>query len=188
MKKTALLLMIVLPWIAIGQPGKVYTSIEEVQQPEEVYELRLRHKRLRAIPEEVYGYKNLRRLDVSHNRIDSLPPTIGQLSNLEELTLSDNRLTALPMEMGLLGKLRVLEADRNPLEMLPEEMGYLTSLEKIAVWSTYLYELPETFENLDGTLHVLDLRSCRLSITDQEGIRRLLPTVKILWDQACNCR
>lgn len=172
----------------LAQPGKVYKSLSEVKSPEDVYILKLRWDRLKSIPPEVFSFVNLRELDLSRNSIDTIPPQIAYLQHLEVLNLARNAIHYLPDEIALLPSLRRIDMSRNPLMELPDNMSFMVSLRELVLWSTNLYRLPETFGELDGTLEVLDLRSCQLSISDQETIEALLPSVKKLWDQACNCR
>ena len=170
-----------------AQPDKVYKSLSEVRNPEDVYILKLKRKRLTHIPSQVFTFVNLQKLDLSYNRIDSIPPDIVKLQNLQELNLSRNNIDSLPIELAQLSKLQELDLNRNPIVSLPEEMGYMLSLQRLILWSTGVYALPESFAELDGRLLMLDLRSCQLSQDDQQAIRQLLPSPRILWDQACNC-
>lgn len=172
----------------MAQPDKVYRSLSEVKNPEEVYILRLRWKRLQTIPSEVFTFTNLRELDLGRNSIDSLPPEIGRLSHLQKLVLSRNLIRHLPVEIGLLRELRHLDLNRNPLAGLPEGLAYLPALRELVLWSTNITSLPESFSELDNTLQLLDLRSCSLTYDEQQVIESLLPTPRKLWDQACNCR
>lgn len=150
--------------MAEAQPGKVYKSLKEVTDPEAVYTLQLRGKRLKSIPSAVYGMTNLRELDLRGNRIAQLSDSIALLTHLQRLELS-----------------------RNPLMGLPAAMGQMTELKELVLWSTYVTDLPPTFEQLDTSLELLDLRDCPLTLDDQDAIAALLPSVKKLWYYACNC-
>ena len=182
----SLLLVSLMP--AMAQPDKVYRSLSDVKNPEDVYILRLRWKRLQYVPPEVFTFTNLRELDLSRNSIDSLPPEIGRLSHLQKLVLSRNLIRHLPVETGLLRELQHLDLNRNPLVGLPEGLAYLPVLRVLVLWSTNITSLPESFSELDGILQELDLRSCSLTHDEQQVIESLLPTPRKLWDQACNCR
>lgn len=172
----------------VAQPGKVYKSLKDVKKPEDVYHLQLNHKRLKEIPAEVFTFPNLRVLDLGKNNISEIPSDIVKLQNLEELTLGRNLIKAVPLEIGLLPKLKTLDINRNPVAELPDIIGYLNHLEKLILWGTGIEQLPESFEALDGTLQLLDMRACSLTRDDQEKISRMLPNVKKMWNQACNCR
>ena len=147
-----------------AQEGRVYKSLKEVTDPEAVYSLQLRGKRLKAVPAMVYKMTNLRELDLRGNRIAHLPDSIARLTHLQRLELS-----------------------RNPLMGLPSAMAQMTELRELVLWSTYVTDLPPEFERLDGSLELLDLRDCPMAQEDQEALERMLPTVKKLWYYACNC-
>ena len=157
-------LMWFLPVVLCGQEDRVYTSLAQVKDPSQVYHLRLRHRRLREVPPEVWRMPNLRVLDLRGNRIAALPDSVGRLAHLQRLDLS-----------------------RNPLTFLPDSLSKMTELRELVLWDTYVTSLPSSCVALDGTLGLLDLRSCPLTLDDQTVLTRMLPTVKILWDYACNC-
>ena len=158
------LLLGLLPAVLCGQEDKVYTSLAQVKDPSQVYHLQLRHRRLREIPPEVWRMPNLRVLDLRGNRIAMLPDSVGRLVHLQRLDLS-----------------------RNPLTFLPDSLSRLSDLRELVLWDTYVTALPPDCAALDGSLELLDLRSCPLTLDDQTVLTRMLPTVKKLWDYACNC-
>lgn len=159
-----LMLAIMAAGVVTAQPGRIYKSLDEVTNPDDVYILRLRGKRLKTVPSVVFKMTNLRELDLRGNRLTSLPDSIAQLRHLEKL-----------------------EVSRNPLSVLPNEMSQMSQLRELILWDTYMVDFPATFEMLDSTLEVLDLRSCPIHPDEQEAIAKMLPSVKKLWDQACNC-
>lgn len=171
-----------------AQPDKVYTSISQIKNPLQVYQLQIRYKRLKRIPPVVFECKNLRVLDLSKNFIDTLPPEIGALTSLEELNLNRNKLRSVPPEMGRLTSLRVLNLSRNPILELPPEMCALTKLEELILWMTGVVEFPPTFVSLNGTLKQLDMRACPMTYDNQETVEALLPSPKKRWDYVCNCK
>ena len=142
----------------------MYKSLKEVTDPEAVYSLQLRGKRLKAVPSEVYRMTNLRELDLRGNRIVQLSDSIAQLKHLQRLVLS-----------------------RNPLIGLPASMAQMTELKELVLWSTYVTELPPEFEQLDSTLELLDLRDCPMTQADQDALKQMLPSVKKEWYYTCNC-
>lgn len=172
----------------MAQPGKVYRSVDDIKNPEDVYILRLRGKRLTEIPKEVFACINLKELDLSRNRLSEVPSEIVNLQQLEVLRLGRNNIDSLPIEVAQLSHLVELDMNRNPLSDLPEAMGYMLSLQRLILWSTAVYSLPDSFAELDTRLQLLDLRSCLLTLDEQHAIRALLPTPRIQWDQACNCK
>ena len=164
MHRLLTILLLMIPAVTFGPPDKVYRSLSEVSNADEVYILHLRGKRLKAVPQEVYAMHNLRELNLRGNRIAVLSDSIALLQNLE-----------------------IIELSRNPLTVLPPAMADMTQLRQLVLWDTQVSELPKEFARLDNTLRLLDLRDCPLTLDDQEVIAQLLPTVKKLWDYACNC-
>ena len=147
-----------------AQPGRVYKSLKDVSDPQEVYALQLRGKRLKAVPSIVYQMNNLRELDLRGNRIAHLSDSIALLTHLQRLDMS-----------------------RNPLMDLPSSMAEMKELRELVLWSTYVTDLSPSFSQMDESLELLDLRDCPLTLDNQEAIENLLPSVKKLWYYACNC-
>lgn len=188
MKKILFLSLLVLFALsAAAQRDRVYKSLREVRNPDSVYVLRLRYKRLRQIPPKVFEMRNLRSLDMGRNFIDSIPPEIGTLTNLEVLDLRRNRIRIVPPEIGRLTKLKTLNLSRNPILDLPDEMSSLTQLEELILWCTGVIAFPPSFVALNNSLKLIDLRVCPLKWDDQEAIRELLPNPRKRWDYVCNC-
>lgn len=156
--------LLLLPFVLAAQPDKVYQSLKEVTDPALVYHLQLHGKRYKQIPAEVYAMTNLQTLDLRGSRIGHISDSIALLTHLHRLDLS-----------------------RNPLMELPAAVAQLPELKELVLWSTYVTVLPPESVQMDGRLELLDLRSCPLLLDDQEVIRAQLPSVKILWDYACNC-
>ena len=181
------ILLIIGAFCVSAQPGRTYTDLKQVKDPLQVYSLKLSFKRLKQVPVEIREMKNLEVLDLSKNYIDTLPSWIGELTQLKEVDVSRNWLHYLPEELGGLSKLESLDANRNPLQELPASMGSLAALRQLILWQTGIVELPPSAVMLNTTLKVLDLRACQLTQEDQETITDLLPDVKKVWDQACNC-
>ena len=190
MKKTILFILIIcLGCVSVmAQRDRVYKSLKDVRNPDSVYNLQLRFKRLKQIPPKVFEMRNLRRLDLGRNFIDTIPPEIGLLTNLEELDLRRNKIRVVPAEMGKLTNLRIINLSRNPILELPDEMSALTKLEELIIWCTGVIAFPPSFVALDSSLKVIDMRVCPLKWDDQEAIRELLPSPRKRWDYVCNCQ
>lgn len=189
MKKIFILSLILLAGLtATAQRDRVYKSMKEVRNPDSVYTLQLRFKRLRQIPPKVFEMHNLRKLDLSRNFIDSIPPEIGNLTNLNVLDLRRNKIRVVPPEIGRLSELRTLNMSRNPILELPDEMSSLTNLEELILWCTGIISFPPSFVALDNSLKLIDLRVCPLKWDDQQAIRELLPTPRKRWDYVCDCQ
>jgi len=182
-----LALLIAAPSLS-AQRDKVYKSMKEVRNPDSVYVLRLKYKRLRQIPPKVFTMHNLRELSLACNFIDSIPPEIANLTNLETLDLHRNRLRHVPPEVGRLVNLRVLNFSRNPILELPDELSNLTNLEELILWCTGVIAFPPSFVALNSSLRLIDLRVCPLTWDDQQAIDELLPSPRKRWDYVCNCQ
>ena len=182
-----IVLLVCLTCGASAQPERLYKSLKEVRNPEDVYKLKLTYKRLKAIPPEVFTFTNLRELNLGCNFIDSVPPEIAGLKHLEVLNLERNWLHYLPDEIGELTNLVKLDLNRNPLQELPASMASLSSLDRLVLWSTGVSELPVTFVALDASLKLIDLRECYLTDEQMAAICELLPSVKKYWNLSCNC-
>lgn len=185
----ALILLLMLTCSGLqAQRDRVYTSLSEVQNPDEVYVLHLNYKRLKHVPPQIFTFTNLVELDLSKNMIDSIPPAIGRLSNLTTLNLCRNKIHSLPDSIGRLTELKVLNASRNPILDMPETLGLLVNLEELILNMTGVVSLPATCFTLNYSLQVIDLRACPLTYDDQVAIEELLPSPRKRWNYVCNCK
>lgn len=148
-----------------AQPDRVYTSLDQVTDPQEVYILSLKKHRLKEFPSEILTYTNLRQLNLSHNRIRHIPDSIGCLTQLKVLNLS-----------------------HNPILELPASIAQLTHLEELILNMTGIVALPPESKTLNYTLHLLDLRACPLTYDDQVSLEQLLPSPQKRWHHVCNCQ
>jgi Leucine-rich repeat (LRR) protein len=125
--------------------------------PAAVTDIDLAGARLRAFPEQLFGFPNLRSLSLADNGdIAALPPRIGELTSLRELNLRGMRLTRLPDELCRLPELRRLDLTYNSFEALPERFGDLTALTSLTAWGLDC-ALPDSVGEL-ARLEELDLR------------------------------
>lgn len=105
-----------------------YTIEEAVANPEKVYKLALRGKKLKSIPAEVFYLTNLQTLDLSENKIETIPAEIGNLKRLQMLNFYDNKIKVLPPEMQELGNLQSLYVANNRLTEIPAWVGGMGKL------------------------------------------------------------
>jgi Leucine-rich repeat (LRR) protein len=134
--------------------------------------LDLSHKKLKEIPEEVFGLVEITELDLSFNKLTSIPSDIGKLVNLKELHVSRNQLTSIPPEIGKLVNLeklwvynnqltslpsaicdglvnlKELWVSRNQLTSLPPDIGKLVNLKELSVSGNQLTYLPSEIGKL----------------------------------------
>jgi len=166
---------------------RTYTSIEDaLANPDKVYKLVLKRKKLKKIPPEVWQFKNLNYLDLSKNRLTVFPHEMGDLVFLQHLEMGTNQLDTIHPELGKLVHLRYLGFGNNEISFLPTEIGELAKLEVLDIWSNHIYFLPSEISDLTK-LRKVDMRVIQLSWDQQEVIRDQLPDAKVNFSQHCNC-
>lgn len=131
---------------------------------EAVTELDLSDRKLRAFPEQLYRFPNLRRLSLAGNQFGPLPDRLGELTSLEELDLSKMGLEELPAAIGRLPELLELDVSGNPLT-LPEEIGDLSRLRVLRA-DDVNPPLPDAMDRL-GELTELSLRGLGSRLDDR---------------------
>ena len=105
-------------------------------------ELKLRGRRLEALPESIGVLTSLETLDLSQNALEDLPGSISNLSKLRKLTLRDNRFRRLPESICRLANLQFLDVSGNALERLPDSIGELSTLVLFNAARNKIGELP----------------------------------------------
>jgi len=165
-----------------------YKNLKEALiNPEEVYRLNLRKKKLKSIPPEVFLFKNLNYLELSSNRINNIPKEISSLANLQYLYIGKNKIESIPIELTQLKHLKVLSLNRNGIKSLPKEIGSMYSLRILDLWGTDIVVLPNEIALLKHTLEIIDMRVIYMNRREQEVILNMFPNTKILFSKACNC-
>ncbi|GIJ67256.1 leucine-rich repeat domain-containing protein [Virgisporangium ochraceum] len=105
-----------------------------LERADEVTELDLSERRLRAFPEKVLRFPNLRRLSLAGNDgLGKVPKAIATLTALEVLDLSDTGLRKLPKAIGALSRLRALDISDNRFRRLPDTLGDLAELRELRI-------------------------------------------------------
>lgn len=165
----------------------VFTSLDEaLQNPEQVYRLRLKFK-ADSLPEEVFQLTNLQELTAARCKMNVLNQNIGKLTRLEYLNVMGNHLVRLPESIGNLVNLKTLVICRNLIEALPESIGNLKRLSYIDAWENPLYVFPESITELQNTLKVIDLRQIDLHNDELDKMEALLPFTDIKVTSTCDC-
>ena len=165
----------------------VYNNLQEaLQNPDKVYRLNLKGKKLKSFPMDILKFKNLQELDLSKNKLDSLPEEIGTLSNLQVLDISSNNLEYLPNEIGKLKNLKKLAAGKNEILAIPKQIGMLENLEILDLWSNQISIFPEELGKLQK-LRWMDLRVIEIEDNKQEHLHQLLPNTIIHFSPSCHC-
>ncbi len=155
--------------------------------PDTVYRLSLKGKKLTYLPAEIFLFKNLQWLDLSRNRFTEISDSISLLTNLTELNLSHNKLKTLPPAIGNLKHLAVLKLQKNQITRLPPEMGELRNLEVLELWDNEIDVFPEEMRQC-RLLRKLDLRGILMTDEKQHAIQALFPHTKIYFSAPCVCK
>ena len=168
--------------------ARVYKSLAlALQQPDSVYILELKGKKLKEIPEGVYKLPYLKVLDLGNNKISMIPEAVLQMDSLEELNLSNNRITILPDSIGKMIHLKKLALNRNTIEVLPSTIGNMESLQVLELWDNEIGTLPEEMKQLKN-LKTLELRGILFSDEQHLHFREMLPNTTIYLSPSCNCK
>ena len=173
--------------VALANKPEYTDILEAVKNPNNVYKLNLRKKKLKKIPYEVFSFTNLQTLNLSKNKITEIPGDIGKLASLEVLDISANDIDSLPDEIGNLVNIKKLILNQNIIPVLPSGIGKLTKMTLLDLWGNEIQELPDEITNLKNTLKILDLRVISIKEDMQEAIEKQLPDTKIYFSASCNC-
>jgi Leucine-rich repeat (LRR) protein len=165
-----------------------FTNLAEaLKNPDKVYKLDLRKKKLKEFPREIFQFKNLQYLDLSKNSIKEIPAEIAELTSLQYFNISKNHLESLPAQIGELTQLYYLNANQNDLISLPPQIGKLSKLKYLDLWSNNIEKFPSEMRYLKS-LKVLDLRVILIPDAEQERIQQMLPKTKIYFSPFCKCQ
>jgi len=165
-----------------------YTDLAmALKNPDKVYKLNLRRKKLKEIPKEVFIFKNLQVLNLSKNKLKAIPADIGKLTNLQVLNVSANNIDTIPPEIGKLIHIKKLILNQNIIAHLPSTIGNLTQMTFLDMWGNEIQEFPKEITKLKNTLKVVDLRVISIKEDKQEDMVIQLPNTKIYFSTGCNC-
>jgi Leucine-rich repeat (LRR) protein len=165
----------------------IYDNIgEALKNPNSVYRLSLKGKKLKVFPLEILKFTNLQELDLSKNKLDSLPNEIGELKNLQILDVSSNKLEYFPDSIGKLRKLKKIAAGKNEIIAIPKQIGELENLEILDLWSNQITIFPDELNKLKK-LKWMDLRVIEIEDIKQRHIQEMLPNVIIHFSPSCHC-
>jgi len=109
--------------------------------------------------EDISTLYSLKEFNLYDNNLNTIPENIGEISSLEVLNLRNNsKIKSIPDSINSLSSLKKLNLSWCSLTGLPEWIGELHSLEELNLWGNKIETLPESIENLSGTLRILDLK------------------------------
>lgn len=164
-----------------------FTDIDSaLKNPDKVYKLILRRKKLKSFPKEIFQFKNLQYLDLSKNDIKELPENLGELKYLQYFACSKCNLQKIPSGIGQLEYLYYLNLNQNNIDSLPNEIGQLKRLQILDLWDNNLSYFPDSMRELES-LKKMDIRSILLNQEQQNYIQSLLPDTKIYFSPPCKC-
>ncbi len=165
-----------------------YTDLAlALKNPEKVYKLNFRKKKLKEIPKEIYTFKNLQVLNLSKNKLTEIPKGISVLTKLEVLDVSANDIDTLYSEIGQLVNIKKLILNQNIIAHLPPTISNLTKMTFLDMWGNQIQEFPKEIAKLQNTLKVVDLRVISIHDDKQDDIIKLLPNTKFFFSTSCNC-
>lgn len=164
------------------------TSLKAAKEinPDSVFYLKLRSKKLKELPVEIRNYKNLKRLDLKKNKLDTLPEWFKEFKQIELLVLNDNSFKDVPPVICELKSLKVLQIGENYLYEIPTCIGQLENLEFLDIWSNEISSIPDEISDIK-TLQVIDMRLTATNAKNQEYIKELLPNVNLYMSIPCKC-
>jgi len=102
---------------------------------------------LKAIPEEVFKFSELKTLCLEHNQLSDIPEEVGKFHSMIHLDFNDNELTILPDSISNLTQLESLCITNNPISSLPKTLTNLKNLKHVYVRGTQITEKPEIFKD-----------------------------------------
>lgn len=165
----------------------IYYDLDEAKRnPEDVYRLHLKKKKLTELPKEIFDFPNLEELDISKNRFSELPEEIGRLTTLKRLIAIKNKMKRVSPAIGELKNLKQLILNQNDLSTLPKEIGNCEELEYVDLWSNEISSLPKSMQKLQY-LEEVDLRVILFTPYEWDRIREALPDVQIHVSPGCGC-
>lgn len=154
-----------------------FSLTNALKNPESVYKLNLRRKRIDSIPPEIGKLKNLEVLILSGSTITFLPNEIEECKNLKSIIANSSKLTEIPATLGNLKNLRTLKLDNCDIQTVPKEIGNIESLWHLSLGGNNIASVPKELSKLKN-LTWLDLSDNPLKefpdcIIEMENLKRL---------------
>ena len=118
------------------------------KNPDSVYKLNLRRKRINSIPPEIGNLKNLEVLIISGSTIKFLPKEIEECKNLKSIIANSSQLEEIPATIGNLKHLRVLKIGNCKLKSIPKEIGNIKSLWHLSIGGNNISTVPNELSKL----------------------------------------
>jgi len=149
--------------------AKVFTNIKEaINNPPEVFLIRISNQNLEHFPKEILKLKNLQALDLSRNKLIGISPDITQLALLQQLNLRNNKLYTLPDNLKDLKHLMELKLGLNKFSTVPNVVWEIKSLKYLDLsFNKSIFILPKGIGQLKK-LEKLNLYSCSIQKISEE--------------------
>ena len=131
-----------------------FSSLQETEgrAPEDIRHLYLETPTIETLPENIFGFSELRELWVSKLRntrpepdrlnLGILPDRFDELKKLESLHLDGTQIASLPPSFGQLNKLKSLALTQCELQSIPDSVWKLPSLQRLTLSDNKLVSLP----------------------------------------------
>lgn len=155
---------------------EVYSLSEALKNPDSVYKLNLRRKRIDSIPPEIGKLKNLEVLIISGSTVKFLPKEIENCKKLKSIIANSSRLEELPSSLENLRNLRTLKVGNCNLKSIPKEIGNIKSLWELSIGHNKITTLPNELAKLEN-LTWLDISNNQIKefpscIIQMENLKR----------------
>ncbi len=125
-----------------------FSLSKALKNPDSVYKLNLRRKRMSSIPPEIGKLKNLEVLIISGSTIKSLPDEIEECKNLKSIIANSSKLEEIPATLGNLKKLRTLKIGHCNIKSIPKEIGNIESLWHLSIGDNSIKYVPKELSKL----------------------------------------
>lgn len=188
MKYIFVLFSLVLTSNVFGQADfKVYDWDELAEcDPDSIYGISFRKRKMDSIPFELIKFKNVRYLDFERNKLKEVPLFVKQFSYLEYLNLGKNELINFPLALCKMENIKTVLLHMNEISYLPSCIGEMKGLESLDLFKNPIRKFPDELAKLQN-LETLELRSIKFSPEFQEKWEEALPNTKIMFDPPCDC-
>lgn len=104
--------------------------------------------KIKAVPDGLGTFLQMKQLNLSGNKIASLPESLGALKKLETLTLNGNQLSSIPLSFEGLTALRNLNLCDNKITSFPMVLAKLKHLDVLDLSKNKITEVPNGLESL----------------------------------------
>lgn len=122
---------------------RVYTNLNfAAQEPENVYHIDLRNRKLTTFPESLYKFPNLRSIILKGNAIAKVDIKPNSFQNLVMLDLSNNRIKEFLIGRNSCTFLKKLNLDDNQLVYFPQLGNFNFVVEDLSLRYNYIAHIP----------------------------------------------